>query len=140
MSGAQPLADLLFSVINDNVVTNMFPCNRLKVLPSNTPYRRNGVRMNCIYLLQARNWVRFCLKLKEVDTKCPTRCPFFTEGNPSSYQEAVEKELDIECLYCTRQMVSHLNNEKEFLFYCDLYKSSPPLCARCFYARYDNED
>ncbi|MFX1514774.1 MAG: hypothetical protein ACFFC6_00550 [Promethearchaeota archaeon] len=117
----------------------MSPCNNLKVLVVNNEQMRKGERMNCVYLLRAAN-IGFCLKLKEVNTKCPARCPFFVEGAPGSYQDALERELDIECLYCTRQNLPQFSTEEAPTFYCDLYKSSQPLCARCFYARYKSED
>ena len=91
--------------------------------------------MNCIYLLRAPN-VGFCLKLKEVNTKCPTRCPYFTEGVPGAYQEALENHFDIDCQYCTRRIVPLSNLTATPLFYCTLYKTFHPLCYRCFYAKY----
>jgi hypothetical protein len=116
----------------------MSPCHKLRVLAVNNQQRRNGVRMNCIYLLRAKN-VHFCLRLKEVGTRCPPRCPFFREGIPGSYQGALEREIDIDCLYVTRTSVPRGGLRQKSVFYCSLYKSPRPLCPRCLYAKYKAE-
>ena len=116
----------------------MSPNDELRVLAINTQQKRKGDSMNCIYLLRAEN-ICFCLILKEVNSKCPVRCPFFTEGVPGSYQDALERDFDIDCLYCTRKQVPLGNIAEMITFYCTLYKTSYPLCIRCLYAKYKNE-
>ena len=91
--------------------------------------------MNCIYLLQANN-VSFCLHLKEVLFECPARCPFFAEGIPAHYQEALENQYDIDCLYCTRIKVSQQITIDDLMFYCLLRENFHPFCRMCPFALY----
>ena len=100
--------------------------------------RRNGDTMNCIYKLHTKN-VSFCLKFKEVTFECPTKCPFFTAGEPVQYQDALQKQYDIDCLYCTRREASQLNAIDSLKFYCILNKQFHPFCSMCLFALYKTE-
>ncbi len=95
-------------------------------------------QMNCMYLLKAKN-ISFCLKYKEVISKCPLLCPFFVEGKPGHYQDAIEKQFDIDCLYCTRKKVPQQKHNNEPTFYCSLYENSRPFCGRCLLVLYPND-
>ncbi|MFX1285494.1 MAG: hypothetical protein ACFFB5_17785 [Promethearchaeota archaeon] len=97
--------------------------------------RRNADPLNCLYLLQAKN-VCFCLKLKEITVKCPPCCSFYIAGEPASYQDALEKQYDIDCLYCTRREVSQPNAIETPMFYCRLYFQFQPFCGSCQFALY----
>ncbi len=92
-------------------------------------------KINCIYSLQA-NDISFCLKLKEVNIACPVFCPFFVEGESEHYQYALEKQFDVNCLYCTRKKSSLQHNTEELIFYCTLYENRQPFCSRCHFASY----
>ena len=105
------------------------------VISTNPREEKNHCQMNCMNLLKAKN-ISFCLKYKEVITKCPLYCPFFVEGKPGHYQDALEKQYDIDCLYCTRKKIQQRNNRKELVFYCTLYKNSEHFCSRCPFALY----
>jgi hypothetical protein len=94
--------------------------------------------MPCIYSLHAKN-VCFCLKLKEVTFECPTKCPFFTKGKPTHYQSALDKQYDIDCLYCTRKKGLQQTTSDSLMFYCTLYYQSQPFCAMCQFALYNTE-
>ncbi|MHA2246618.1 MAG: hypothetical protein ACXADY_16875 [Candidatus Hodarchaeales archaeon] len=100
--------------------------------------RRNGDSMNCIYNLHAKN-ISFCLKYKEVTFECSERCPFFTKGKPIHYQDALDKQYDIDCLYCTRKKVLQQKNANEVMFYCTLYRNPRPFCSMCQFALYKAE-
>lgn len=116
----------------------MSPCNKLKTITVNNQPKRKGENLNCIYRLPAKN-IDFCLKLKEVSTRCPTRCPFFREGVPGSYKDALEREIDIDCLYSTRRLIPLRNIGGKPVYYCTFYRSPQPLCPMCFYAKYKVE-
>ncbi len=94
--------------------------------------------MTCINSLHAKN-VSFCLKYKEVTFECPTKCPFFTKAKPAHYQSALDKQYDIDCLYCTREKVSQQSTIDSLMFHCTLYDQSQPLCAMCQFALYKAE-
>ncbi|MHA2247681.1 MAG: hypothetical protein ACXADY_22220 [Candidatus Hodarchaeales archaeon] len=100
--------------------------------------RRNGDTMTCIYKLLAKN-VSFCLKYKDVIFNCPTKCPFFTAGESGHYQKALQKQYDIDCLYCTRREVSQSNAIDSQKFYCMLNKQFHPFCSMCLFALYNAE-
>ena len=116
----------------------MSPCDKLRVVTVNYRPKRKGENVNCMYRLRAKH-VNFCLKLKEVSTKCPTRCPFFKEGVPGSYQDALKREIDIDCRYSTRRLIPLRNIGDTPVYYCTLYRSPHPLCTMCFYAKYKAE-
>ena len=91
--------------------------------------------INCIYSLRAQD-ISFCLKLKEVISTCPALCPFFVEGESEYYQYALEKQYDVNCLYCTRKKSSLQNNTEEQIFYCTLYENRQLFCSMCHFASY----
>ncbi len=105
------------------------------VITANPRKEKNHCQVNCKYLLKAKN-ISFCLKYKEVITKCPLKCPFFVEGKPGHYQDAIEKQYDIDCLYCTRKKVLQQKNNNEPMFYCSLYENPQPFCSSCPFALY----
>lgn len=90
----------------------------------------NGKWKNCRFLLLAKH-SSFCLKLKEENLDCPPRCPFFVEGRPGDYQDALEKQYDVNCLFCTRRKLSHLTPNDELAFFCDLRKNPQSFCSAC---------
>ncbi len=94
--------------------------------------------MTCIYSLHAKN-ICFCLKYKEVTFECPTKCPFFTKGKPAHFQSALDKQYDIDCLFCTRIKVSRQSTIDSLMFHCTLYNQSQPYCAMCQFALYKTE-
>lgn len=109
--------------------------NNSIVITANPYNKKDHCQINCMYLLKAKN-ISFCLKYKEVINKCPLFCPFFVKGKPGHYQYAIEKQYDIDCLYCTRKKVLQDKNCNKMKFYCTLYKNSEPFCSRCPFALY----
>ena len=116
---------------------------RLKMLSSCKSIKRSRknkklskfCEINCIYSLQAQD-ISFCLLLKEVNIKCPAFCPFFVEGESEHYQYTLEKQYDINCLFCTRKKSSQHKFTDELIFYCTLYENPQPFCGMCPFASY----
>ncbi len=102
------------------------------------PQKRNPDKgLNCIYTLQSKN-IQSCLKLKEPNVQCPPNCPFFVAGKPVHYQEALEKQLDIDCLYCTRKKNLDQLSKDKWVFFCTLEDNPNPFCSMCLFAKYSH--
>jgi hypothetical protein len=94
---------------------------------------KNG--LNCLFALHAKNF-QSCLKLKESNIQCPSNCSFFVEGKPAHYREVLEKQLDIDCLYCTWEKNLDQLFKDEWIFFCILTDNPSPFCRMCLFARY----
>jgi hypothetical protein len=92
-------------------------------------------KLNCIYSLLGQD-ISFCLLLKEANLDCPEKCPFFKQGKPETYQGAIEKEFNVDCVYFTRKKHDNEQLENTSEFYCTLYDNSHPLCKMCFFVIY----
>ena len=98
-----------------------------KTIQNKDKNKQNGRK--CIYLLQTQK-TRFCLKLKEENIDCPPKCPFFVGEEVGCYEDAMQKQYHIECLYCTRKTGVDQNPIRFLMFHCTLFNSQP-FCSMC---------
>ncbi len=113
----------------------MLSANRLVKLSVDPSKRYPSHGMNCIFALHAKN-IQSCLKLKDINIDCPPKCPFFVKGKPGHYQEALDKHIDIDCLYCTRKKDLDQLSKDEWVFFCSLTVNPNPFCRMCLFAKY----